>query len=228
MKNILFSTLLITAFVLSSCSTLKNFLPEPSVLETVTALRKILDNSALKTIAKMSKMKDGGVEALIPEEIRPIFSTMKTLGLGKEIDPIMDAIGKASAIAVDESAAIMKDAIKKVKFKDAAKIVLTGGDAATTVLKEAMYGTVKQRYSSLLNDELQKQDALQYWAPAKSAFNLFAKKKVEGEMSDFLAEKAVDGMFLTMGAEEKDTRKSYKKLGSTVVNKVFDYYTKKK
>jgi len=214
---------------MTSCSSLQNFLPVPTALETALALKDILNSSSFKAIKTLSKMSNGGgPAALLPDELQPVLSTLKTLGLGEDVDKITRQIGNASAIAAEESALIMKDAISQVKFKDAANIVLTGGDAATSVLKNAMYGTVKKRYVSKLDDELGKTEALQYWGPAKAAYNLFSKEKVEGGMSDFIAERAVDAIFLGMGVEEKKTRVNYQKLGSTVVNKVFDYYSKQK
>ena len=63
---------------------------------------------------------------------------------------------------------------------------------------------------------------------ATSAYNLFAKDKVEADMSDFLSERAVDAVFLGMANQEKIIRGDYTKLGDAVVTKVFDYYTKNK
>ncbi|MBK9734617.1 MAG: DUF4197 family protein [Saprospiraceae bacterium] len=47
-------------------------------------------------------------------------------------------------------------------------------------------------------------------------------------LSNFIADKAVDAVFLAIGHEEQEIRKDYKSLGIGIVNKVFDYYTKGK
>lgn len=229
MKKSVFGLLI--CFGLFSCATLQDVaggLLKPSNLETVTALKDILNSSAFKAISALSKLNNGGAEALLPKEIQPVFATLKTLGLGGEIDKATKAIGDASEIVAAESAGIVKDAVSELNFGDAAAIVLGGESAATGVLKQAMYGSVKKRYSERLNQELGKSDVLKYWPMATSAYNLFSNEKVEGELSDFLAERAVDGMFLAMGKEEAAIRADYKSLGNQVVNKVFDYYTKNK
>ena len=129
---------------------------------------------------------------------------------------------------LNEGEGIIKDAISEVKFEDAAAIVLGGEDAATAVLKKTMYTTIKKRYSERMEQELAKTDALKYWPIASSAYNVFAKEKVDSSLSDFLSERAVDAAFIAMGKEEAKIRTDYKSLGNSVVTKVFDYYTKEK
>ena len=225
MKNIFIA--LVTLFMLSSCSTLQKLVTEPSVWETVSALKEVLNSSAFRTIDKLAKINNDGIESVLPEEIRPVLETLKTLGLGDEIDKATKAIGLASGVALNESKGIISDAIKEVKFEDAASIVLGGENAATLVMKNAMYGAVKKRYSDKLNVELEKSDANKYWPLAQSAYNIFSKNKVEGSLSDFLAERAVDALFIGMGKEEVVIRQDPNSLGSAVVSKVFDYYKNK-
>jgi len=199
----------------------------PTTFETVAALKEVMNSSAFKAISKINSMNNGA-EGVLPANVTPVLNTLKALGLGKEIDEINGHIAKASKIAGQESAIIMKDAIADVTFKDAAAVVLGGGDAATAVLKEKMYGSVTKRYSARLDQELGKTNALQYWGTAAQAYNLFASQKVDSSLSDFLAKRAVDAAFLGMGVEEQKIRTDYKSLGSSVVTKVFDYYGKKK
>jgi len=214
--------------MLSSCSTFKNMALAPTSLETISAVKNVLNSSAFKAVKTLQKLNKNGVDGFIPDEFKPVLASLKTLGLEKEMNEINAKIGKVSKIMADESAGIMADAIKEVKFKDAVAIVVGEPDAASNALKNAMYGSVKKRYSSKIEAELGKTEALKYWPMAASAFNLFAKKKVDSSLPDFMSERAVDALFLTMGKEESKIRKDPNKLGDAVVSKVFDYYKKKK
>jgi len=225
MKNILLFVGIVSMSAMS-CKTLSTMI-SPTTFETVAALKEVMNSSAFKAIQKINSLNSGGT-GVLPEQLQPVLSTLKAVGLGDEIDQINQQIGKASQIAAKESALIMKDAISEVSFTDAAAVVLGGGDAATSVLKQKMYGSVKKRYSSRLDQELGKTDAHTYWSTASAAYNLFAKEKVNSSLSDFLAERAVDAAFIGMGVEEKKIRTDYKSLGSSVVTKVFDYYGKNK
>jgi len=208
-----------------SCKTLSTMV-SPSTFETVAALKEVMNSSAFRAIKKINSLNSGG-EGVLPKQVQPVLSTLKALGLGDEIDQINGQIARASQVAGKESALIMKDAIADVSFTDAAAVVLGGSDAATSVLKQKMYNSVKKRYSSRIDQELGKSEAGTYWKTASAAYNVFAKNKVDSSLSDFLAERAVDAAFLGMGVEEKKIRTDYKSLGSSVVTKVFDYYGKK-
>ena len=225
MKKIVFSLCL--TFTLTSCATVQSLLSEPTTWETVSALKEVLNSSAFRAIEKLAKINQDGVESALPEEIKPVLATLRTLGLGSEIDKVTQSIGNASEIALEESKGIVADAVKELTFEDAAAVVMGGPEAATVVMKNAMYGSVKKRYSDRLNQELDKTDVNKYWPMAQSAYNIFAKEKVEGSLSDFLAERAVDGLFIAIGKEEAIIRENPNELGSAVVTKVFNYYRNK-
>jgi len=225
MKKII---LLTTILIVSSCNSLKNLALEPSKLETITAVKEVLNSSAFRAINTLRKINKNGLDGFLPPELKPVLGSLKGLGLGKEIDKVEKKIGQVSQVMANESAGIMEDAIKEVSFKDAVGIVVGGKSEATNVLRQAMYGSVKKRYSARLDKELGKTDIPKFYPLAANAYNLFAKKKVDNSLSEFMAERAVDVLFLTMGQEETKIRKDPKKLGKAVVTKVFDYYQKKK
>ena len=201
---------------------------QPSTFETVSALKEVLNSSAFRSISTLKKMNDGGIEALLPKEIQPVLGTLRNIGLGNEIETVSSQIVNVSGLVVEESGYIMADAIKEVSFTDAVAIVVGGEDAATQVLREAMYASVKKRYSSRLEEELTKGDALKYWPMATGAYNLFSENKIKTSLPDFIAERSVDALFITMGKEESKIRKDPASLGKAVVTKVFDYYNNRR
>lgn len=210
---------------MSQCTQVLDIL-KPTNLETITALRNILDSSTFKAIKTLRTLDQGGVESVLPPELAPVLDGLKTAGLGGEIDNIEKKIASASKVALAESEVLLSESVKNIKFTDAAAVVLGGEDAATGVLKRVMYETVRERYSAQISEQLGDTEVEQYWPIAAGAYNLFSSNKVDGSLPDFLAERAVDVLFLTIGKREKAIRSDYKSLGDQVVNKVFDYYLK--
>lgn len=201
---------------------------KPTNLETVMALKNILDSSSFRALKKLKTTTDDGIAGVLPPEVNSVLKTLKTLGYGNEVDKVTNSISSASKLMLNESEGIINDAISEVKFTDAVAVVLGGEDAATNVLKRTMYDTVKKRYSTRIEQELGKTEALTYWPIAATAYNVFAKQKVNSSLPDFLAERSVDAVFLAMGKQEASIRTDYKSLGNSVVTKVFDYYSNKK
>ena len=224
----LYAFTLILALGLTSCSTLKNIGLEPTSLETIAAVKQVLNSSAFRAVNTLRKLNKNGVDGFVPSELQPVLGKLKSIGLGKDIEKVEQSITRVSKIMVNESEGIINDAVKELKFKDAVKIVVGGENAATNALKGIMYSTVKKRYSTKIETELGKTEALELWPVAAKAYNLFSNKKVDSSLPDFMAERAVDALFLSMGKEESKIRKDPKKLGKEVVTKVFDYYAKNK
>ena len=218
--------LLALVFFFSSCSTLSKLNIKPSALETVMALQQILNSSTFKAIKKLHKLNSDDPSKALPAEIQPVLAGLKNLGYGAEIEKITKQVGDVSGIVLLESEDIIKQSIKEVDFGDAVSIVTGGKDAATQVLKNNMKVVVRKKYAEKLSGELNKTEVNKYWPIAANAYNLFSKNKVDASMSNFLADRAVDGVFLAIGHEEQEIRKDYKSLGNAVVNKVFDYYSK--
>lgn len=218
---------LVAMLISSSCTTLQNLASAPSNVETLLAVKEVLNSSAFRSIDKLAQTKDGGLIALLPDEVKPVLGTLKTLGLGDEITALNDKVEVASEAAWLEGKGLMNDAISEFKAEDAASIILGGENAATIALKNAMYGAVKKRYSSRLDEKLANVDETRYWDTAVSTYNLFAKNKIEGTLTDFIAERAVDAVFIGMGKEEAVIRSNPAALGKDVVTKVFDYYSDK-
>ncbi len=228
MKNIkAYFVGIILSMSIISCDVVQSLIAEPTALETLTAVKEVMNSSAFRAIKTIKQIGDGNPSSILPKEVNQVLGALKTVGMGGEIDKATRSIAGASKVVANEGTAIMSDAIRQVDIKDAAAIVLGGQDAATEVLRQAMYATVKKRYSSRLDEELGKSDIDKYWSIAAGAYNMFGDKKIDGKLSDFLAERAVDGLFLTMGKEEKKIRTDYNSLGKQVVTKVWDYYTKK-
>ena len=224
MKKIFFiSTLFISSLFFQSCS-VKHLISQPTSLETIMAVKEVLSSSYFKAFKTIGTK---GVNGLIPTELDAVLKTMNTLGFGIEVDSVKKVIDKSSKLVYSEGKGIMSEAIKQVNLGDAVSIVIGGEDAATAVLRKAMYQTVKNKYSSMISMELDKADINQYWPLAAGAYNTFAKNKVDSNLSDFIAERAVDGVFLAMGKEEKKIRKNPNELGKALVSKVFSYYKNK-
>jgi len=221
-----FAITLVAFLGFTSCDAAKLLFGEPSETEVIYALQKLLDSSALRAIATISDLNNNGVESLLPEELQPVLGVLKTTGAIDNIDEIEAKIGDVAQDVTVETGEILKDAVKELSFGDAVAVVLGGEDAATQVLKNAMYTTAKKRYSSKIENELiqVEPNIMDYWAAGSTAYNLFADDKVDSSLADFLAERSVDVLFGEIGNKEADIRNNYQDLGDIVVTKVFDFY----
>lgn len=219
------SFLFVFVLFLSSCGVLNKNV-KPSDLENVAALRDLLNSSTFRAIKTLSQLSGENPETLLPPEIAPVLQQLRMLGMGEEIEKVTAQIGSISKLALDESQIILADAINQTKFNDALAVVVGGQDAATQVLRNNMKISVKNRYSSLIDQQLEEHDINTYWPLAQNAYNLFSRKKIEGSLSDIMAEAMVDVVFTAMGKQETELRNNPSQIGTDVAMKVFTYYQK--
>lgn len=226
-SKLIVSSILTLVLFFSSCSTAKNIAYVPSNLETISAIKEVLNGSAAKALMGLAQSSQG-IEALLPDEVKPVIATLRTLGLGKEIDRLDKKVSLASEVALLEGKGLMSDAISELKVTDGASIITGGENAATLALKNVMYAAVSKRYSERLDGELSKVDETKHWDTAVSTYNLFAKNKIKGSLSEFISKRAVDAVFIAMGKEEAVIRSNPAALGKDVVTRVFNYYNGQK
>ena len=126
MKNHLFLSLSIVGLLFSSCKTIQNVGSAPSNIETLLAVKEVLNSSAFRSLESVAKTSDGGLMALLPDEVQPVMATLRTLGLGGQIDALNKKVEIASEAVLIEGKGLMSDAISEFKAEDAASIILGG------------------------------------------------------------------------------------------------------
>ena len=212
--------------LLSSCSTTQQLVYSPSNAENINAVKALLSGSTTRTLATIQNSSNEGMAGLLPDELKPVLSTLKSLGLTEEIDKLDQKVVVASTALNMQSASILEDAIYQLEMGDAAAIIRGQPNAATTLLKRVMYEAIVTRYSRTLDVALANFEELKHWDTAVTAYNLFAKNKIDGSLSELITKKAVDGLFKTMCQKEAEIRNDLTLLGNNEFVKVFEYHLK--
>ncbi len=217
-------TIFLACIFLASCSTTKNNDYRPSESETINAVKNLMSGSSANALTMLSKTQQNGIESILPEEVRPIISTLRTLGLTKEITKVDNLLKSSSGMIYAQGNAIMNEAIKDLKINGAANILNGNDNAASLLLKEAMSSTIKSRYNDKISSALKAIPETKYWDIAVSTYNTFAKNKISGSLEDFITDTAVDAVFEAMSSEETKIRKNPASLNNEEFTKVFEYY----
>jgi hypothetical protein len=152
--------------------------------------------------------KDAVIKILMPPEAEKVEKTLRNVGLGKQVDNAILSMNRAAEDAAKSAAPIFINAIKQMSIQDAFGI-LKGGDFAAYQLLER----IKQRLHSLkhfaqvIETSLKKVDATKYWNTVFTSYNKFSSEKVNPDLSAYVTEKALAGIFYQVGQEEQKIRK---------------------
>ncbi len=193
--------------------------------EIIAGLKEALVVGTDSSVAKLSVvdgyLKDEAVKILLPPEAKTITDNLGKLPGGQKlVDQVIKSINHAASDAAKEAAPILANSIKSMTIQDAAGI-LTGGDyAATEYLKKTNYDALAQLYQPKIKQSLDKKligniTAQQSWDELTGQWNqaagsfvgqLAKLEKVETDLSTYLTQRALDGLFLKIGEAEKDIR----------------------
>ena len=186
------------------------------------ALQKGVTEQVTKLTAVDGFYKNEAVKILFPEELQKVDKTLRSIGLSSLADEGVKALNRAAEDAVKEATPIFVSAITSMKITDA-KNILTGGDtAATTYLAGTTSTSLATKFSPVIQTSLSKVGADKIWETIIAKYNKVPLvTKVNPDLTNYVTEKAMEGIFKMIAVEEKDIRTNLSARTSPLLKKVF-------
>lgn len=184
--------------------------------------------------ADLLSAKDGflgnmAVKILFPPEAQKVEKTLRSVGLGSLADNVITSLNRAAEDAAKEAKPIFISAIKQMTIADATNILLGQQDAATNYFKRVTTAQLLEKFKPVITASLSKVGATKYWGDAASQYNKIPLvKPVSTDLSSYVAQKAIDGMFIQVAQEELKIRENIGARSTTLLQKVFGYADKNK
>lgn len=243
MRRIAIVFLMVGSISLSSCDILQQILDDTSGpaltdSEIIQGLKEALIEGAVSSSKTLNAtdgyFKDNAVKIFLPPEANVIVENLsKVPGLGqKTIDDLVLKINRAAEDAASEAKPIFIDAIKAMTIQDGMTILKGSDTEATKYLKSKTYNKLVSAFSPKINTSLNKKlvgnvSAGSAWKDVTTLYNkvapIIGKPKVTTDLGAYVTKKALDGLFLKVGDEEKKIRANPYAYVSEIIKKVFGY-----
>lgn len=201
-------------------------LSELSNKDTASGLKEALARGVDVAVGQLGKangfMGDSRVKIPLPESARAAEKMMRTLGMKKQADELIEAMNRAAEMAVVEAKPILSNAVKSMGFDDARGILTGGDDAATQYFKRTTSDAIAAKFLPIVRKSTAKVNlAGQYNQYAGKAAKLGLLDKNDADLDVYVTNKAMDGLFLMIAEQEKAIRKDPVGTGSSMLKKVF-------
>ena len=219
-------------FCLSSCADLQsvmNSTQQSGALSSVdisNGLKQALELGIAQGVDLLSQ-KDGYygnslAKILFPEPLQKVDNTLRSIGLGSLSDEGVKLLNRAAEDAVTEAKPIFINAVKNLSFSDATAILTGGKNAATDYLKKTTTQSLIQAFSPKIQASLGKVGADQVWSSIIDKYNAVPLvTKVNPDLTSYVTEKAIDGLFLQIAQKEEDIRTNVASRTTPLLQKVF-------
>ena len=131
-------------------------------------------------------------------------------------------INRAAEAAVPEAKTLLLNAIKGMSVKDAKGILAGGDDSVTSFFREKTSKEMYQKFLPIVTQYTGKMGlAKQYNSLAGQASKLGVVKSDDAKIESYVTNKAMDGLYKMIAAEEKSIRADPVGTGSAILKKVF-------
>ncbi|HEX8268619.1 MAG TPA: DUF4197 domain-containing protein [Flavobacterium sp.] len=186
------------------------------------ALNKGIDEEVTKLTKTDGFYKNAAVKILLPEELQKVDKTLRNLGMGSLADEGLKVLNRAAEDAVKEATPIFVDAVKRMTFTDAKNILMGNDTSATLYLQNSTSTALYTKFNPVVKTSLGKVGADKVWANIISKYNSIpAVTKVNPDLSDYVTDKAMEGVFKMVAVEEKDIRNNLAARTSDLLKRVF-------
>jgi hypothetical protein len=160
---------------------------------------------------------------LLPPDAKKIETTLRSAGMGADVDKAILAINRGAEDAVAYAKPIFMDAIKEMTLTDALNIVKGNKDAATQYFKQKTSEKLIAAFKPSVQTSLDNVNATKYYGDIVTTYNKFPTtfKKVNPDLTSFVVGKAVDALFDQVAKEEANIRANPLARTSDLLQKVF-------
>jgi len=180
-------------------------------------------NGAERLSAVDGFFKDAAIKILLPDEAKSVMNTVSKIPGGqKMVDDAILSMNRAAEDAAKSAAPIFVSAIKNMSIADAWGILKGGDSAATSYLRVQTTQPLTEAFRPVIEQSLTKVNATQHWNTLFSAYNKIPfTKKVNPDLTGYVTDKALSGMFYQVAIEEQKIRKNPVAQTTNLLKKVF-------
>lgn len=183
-----------------------------NTMQIAAGLREALtigtQNSTNRLSATNGFFSNAVLKILMPPEAQKVESTLRNVGLGSVVDKAVLAMNRGAEEAAKSATPIFVNAIRSMSITDALGILRGGDFAATNYFKQKTTLALTTAFRPAISTALNKVDATKYWADVFSMYNKFSKTPVNTDLTAYVTERAVDGIFHEVGLEEQKIRQN--------------------
>ena len=197
-----------------------------SETDAAAGVRAALERGALAAVALLGKsdgfLGNALVRIPLPGYLNDAAKLLKAAGQGKRLEELVTAMNRAAEAAVPAAKPLFVQAVKSASVDDALKVVRGGATSVTDFFAGKTREPLSASFLPIVTQATQKVSlAERYNAVASKAAGLGLVKGDDTSIARYVTGRALNGLFLMIGEEEKKIRADPVKTGNALLKKVF-------
>ena len=197
-----------------------------SETDAASGIRTALERGAEAAVQNLGRsdgfLGNAKVRIPLPGYLEDGAKLMRKLGQGKRVDELVTAMNRAAEAAVPEARTLLVNTVKQISVEDALRLVKGGDTAVTDFFARKTRTPLGEKFLPIVTRATEKVDlAAKYNKVAGKGVGLGLVKAEDANVQQYVTRKALDGLYLMIGEEEKKIRADPVGTGSAILKKVF-------
>ena len=197
-----------------------------TVEEIGAGLKDALRVGSENVVAQLGRVDgfntDPTVHIPLPKQLNTVKSVLDKVGMSGLLEDLELKLNRAAEVATPKAKELFSQAITEMTFDDVKKIYKGPEDAATQYFRSKMSPSLAKEMEPVVNDSLFQVGAVQtYDNVMKEYKSVPFVPDVKADLTDYVIEKGMDGIFHYMAKEEAAIRTNPVKRTTDLLKRVF-------
>jgi Protein of unknown function (DUF4197) len=194
--------------------------------DAASALRITLERGANVAVDLLARV-DGflgnpKVRIELPGNLNDVAKWLAVIGQQRRVDELVTAMNRAAEAAVPKARRLLISAVKGLSVQGAQQIITGGENSVTAFFAEKTRAPLGQEFLPIVTQATEKVSlAEKYNQVASKAASLGMLDSRDANIQEYVTGKALDGLYLMIGEEERRIRQDPAATGVALLKKVF-------
>lgn len=197
-----------------------------SEFDAAAGLRLALERGAVAAVGLLGKtdgfLGNPKVRIPLPGYLNDAAKLLNALGQKRRVDELTTAMNRAAEAAVPKARTLLVGAVKAMSVEDARRVITGGDNSVTTFFADKTRASLGVEFLPIVTQATEKVAlADKYNRVASKAAGMGLMNKDDANIEQYVTGKALDGLYLMIGEEERKIRSNPAAAGSALLKKVF-------
>jgi hypothetical protein len=194
--------------------------------EISAGLKEALRVGTETVVSRLSKFDGFNGDAVIhiplPDKLKSVKSALHRIGLSGPLDDLEIKLNRAAEAATPKAKELFRQAITEMTISDVEAIYRGPEDSATRYFRSKMSPALAEQMKPVVDTALAEVGAIQAYDSVMEKYHSIPfVPDVKADLSAYVIEKGMDGIFYYLAKEEADIRKNPVKQTTELLRRVF-------
>ena len=157
-----------------------------------------------------------------PAEAQAMKDALVRIGLSGQVTAFEQSINRAAEEAAKGAFEVFAGAVREMTIADGFAILNGGNTAATDYLRDRTSAPLKNRFTPVVKNAIDKVNVTSYWNPLANAYNAIpGVTRVNPNLEEYITAKAIDGLMTLIAEQETKIRQDPAAQVTDLLKRVF-------